>query len=47
MKKILQKYHEFKQKFNIIEEIKETDLLTKKYNDKLNYILKIVHIIMY
>ena len=38
-KKILQKYHEFKQKFNITEEIKGTDLLTKKYNDELNYFL--------
>lgn len=38
-KKILQKYHEFKQKFNITEEIKGTDMLTKKYNDELNYFL--------
>lgn len=37
--KILQKYHEFKQKFNITKEIKGSDLLTKKYNEELNYIL--------
>lgn len=37
--KILQKYKKFKQKFNIAKEIKGSDLLTKKHNEELNYIV--------
>lgn len=37
--KVLQKYKQFKQKFNITKEIKGSDLLTKKHNEELNYIV--------
>ena len=45
--KILQKYHEFKQKFNITKEIKGSDLLTKKYNEELINVCRELSVLIY
>lgn len=37
--KLVKKYRQFKKKFNIEEEIKGSDLMTRKYNDELKYFI--------
>ena len=40
--KLICKYRQFKERFNIVGEIKGTELTTRKYNDALEYLVRYV-----